>query len=763
MKKYTIIILSFLFICLFFAYGLNAQHGIVVFGKDTLCINNINLDNISHSEDGVSIVCNDTILTRNVVDVDSISIMKIPECIVIEQGIDDWSEMRLCSDGTVALTKMKNENTPIEMMMMCPNDSLGAVFSKITFDENAYPVDITMNEYRMLVDWIDETQFNLTILSPDSIAYRVDSLTYTVEQRVCGKRLVPDINKKPWMTRLGGVLEMVGGIVAIAGGGILIYGSGAEEIGSAGISTPISTTGIAVGIYTVKSGIESTFNGIINTFTNDYVNGLDPIINTLTSQAAITTFEKGVVPKLPDKQFPFPKDIKCKPNDLFSLIPTFLGDVISNIEKPYTWFDLVKDVQENILTGLSKNITQISATTRGYINPYILESPSVKFETEYGMIVYSATNSKERYIQKDFNGDGGMIEYNFSDLKPNTTYNYFTYYIDKTNNVLAVAKEKSFTTLAAELPVIITHFKQTGSYYKENGYSYNGKTYSYKYDVTVTVELIEPEGVADWGYVYEDPNGKIARISLKGFSSPYPDDRYIYYRNEDKSTVRLYEYVKYEGSEEYEYGEPVDYVVQMAYHSCPDNNHPHLIDLGLPSGTMWACCNVGASTPEGYGGYYAWGETEEKSFYSIATYKYVTLYVDEDNVECYDYIHIGDDIAGTEYDVANVKCGGEWRMPTRDQQIELEDDCSWKWTTQNGVNGMLVTGPNGGRIFLPAAGYRYNAGYDDHLSEGEFGYYWSSSLVGFESFAFGLTLFSSNWGDDFYRRSDGCSVRPVCP
>ena len=512
MKKYTILILSFLFICLFFAYGLNAQHGIVVFGKDTLFINNIDLDNISHSEDGVSFTCYDTILTKSIADVDSISIMKIPECIVIEQGIDDWSEMRHCR----------------------PRRPVG-----------------------------------------------------------------------PGSAHLRAVLELAGGGVAFVGGAALIVGSGVAEIGSAGSSTPISVPGIVTGSLSVKDGIESMFNGWINAFTNDYVNGLDPIINNLSSLAATKTFEKSIVPNLPNKLFPYLADSKYTINDLYSLIPTLLGEAISNIEKPYTWYDLVKDVQENILTGLSKNITQTSATTRGYINPFILESPSVKFETEYGMIVYSTINSKERYIQKIYNGDGGMIEFIFNDLNPGTTYNYSTYYIDKTNNVLAVAKEKSFTTLS--LPVKITDFKQTGSHYEKDGYMYNGWTYSYKYDVTVTVELTDSEGVEDWGYVYEDPNGKIARISLKDFSSPYSDSRYVYYRNEASSTVRLYEFVKYKGSEYYEYGEPVDYNVQMSYLNCPDDNHPHAIDLGLPSGTKWACCNVGANNPEEFGEYYTWG------------------------------------------------------------------------------------------------------------------------------------------------------------
>ena len=87
--------------------------------------------------------------------------------------------------------------------------------------------------------------------------------------------------------------------------------------------------------------------------------------------------------------------------------------------------------------------------------------------------------------------------------------------------------------------------------------------------------------------------------------------------------------------------------------SCPDDNHPHAIDLGLPSGTKWACCNVGTTTPEGYGGYYAWGETEEKEIYDWTTY----IHCDGSMETCHD---LGSDIAGSEYDVAHVQWGSNF-------------------------------------------------------------------------------------------------------
>ena len=190
--------------------------------------------------------------------------------------------------------------------------------------------------------------------------------------------------------------------------------------------------------------------------------------------------------------------------------------------------------------------------------------------------------------------------------------------------------------------------------------------------------------------------------------------------------------------------------------SCPDDNHPHAIDLGLPSGTKWACCNVGADTPEGYGGYYAWGETEEKSNYDWSTY----IHCDGSAGTCHD---LGSNIAGTQYDVAHVKWGGSWVVPSTEQQNELRDNCTFERTTVNGVKGEKFTSKtNGGSIFLPGAGIRNLTdiyGTDDSDSQG---YYWSSSLYPSDSSLACGMYFSSDgakWGCDF--RHDGLSVRPV--
>ena len=186
------------------------------------------------------------------------------------------------------------------------------------------------------------------------------------------------------------------------------------------------------------------------------------------------------------------------------------------------------------------------------------------------------------------------------------------------------------------------------------------------------------------------------------------------------------------------------------------------IDLGLPSGTKWANMNVGASSPEDYGGYYAWGEIEEKSNYDWSTYKWCNGSYDTLTKYCRSSSYGTVDnktVLDPEDDVAHVKWGGTWRMPTLAEQKELLNKCTWNWTTQNGVNGYKVTGPNGNSIFLPAAGYRDGtAAY----GRGGHGYYWSSSLSSYYcNLACYLYFLSGNHGWNYYYRYSGLSVRPV--
>lgn len=208
------------------------------------------------------------------------------------------------------------------------------------------------------------------------------------------------------------------------------------------------------------------------------------------------------------------------------------------------------------------------------------------------------------------------------------------------------------------------------------------------------------------------------------------------------------------------------------------------VDLGLPSGLKWATMNIGANTPEDYGDYFAWGETEPyyedghsqdiwswnwktgKTGYNWESYNWcqryafcLTKYNSNPNFGTVDYkqtLELADDIA-------HVKWGGSWRMPTTEEQDELLSKCTWTWTCQNGVLGYKITGSNGKSIFFPAAGYRLN---DDLHGVSSDGRYWSSSLDAKYSkpyCAYILSFASSTIRYESNDRIFGLPIRAVCP
>ncbi|MBO4874008.1 MAG: InlB B-repeat-containing protein [Bacteroidales bacterium] len=190
------------------------------------------------------------------------------------------------------------------------------------------------------------------------------------------------------------------------------------------------------------------------------------------------------------------------------------------------------------------------------------------------------------------------------------------------------------------------------------------------------------------------------------------------------------------------------------------------VDLGLPSGTLWATCNVGASTPTDYGYYYAWGETTTKNSYSWTTYSLCngtnSTLIKYCNKSSYGNNGFTDNLTTLEEsdDAATANWGSGWRMPTFDEQNELKNNCTVTWTTQNGVNGRLFTGPNGNSIFLPAAGYRDGSELHD---AGSLCHYRSSSLDTDNPYNAGTLYFNSDYCLMYYNsRYYGYTVRPVC-
>ncbi len=174
-----------------------------------------------------------------------------------------------------------------------------------------------------------------------------------------------------------------------------------------------------------------------------------------------------------------------------------------------------------------------------------------------------------------------------------------------------------------------------------------------------------------------------------------------------------------------------------------DLNGHEYVDLGLPSGNLWATMNIGASSPEDYGCYFAFGETKTKSSYTEGNYSYYS----------------SANILAPQNDAAHVNWGGIWRMPTRAEFSELTERCTWTWSSKGGHDGYFVTGSNGNSIFFPHAGYYDGSSVKDYFR------YWSSTYSDtYSGYIYGYYLckFSDGPNTDDSRGAYGLPIRPIC-
>ena len=215
----------------------------------------------------------------------------------------------------------------------------------------------------------------------------------------------------------------------------------------------------------------------------------------------------------------------------------------------------------------------------------------------------------------------------------------------------------------------------------------------------------------------------------------------------------------------------------LAFASCgllePDNTSS--VDLGLS--VKWATCNLGASSPEQSGDYYAWGETETKSVFTWALYKWTYSETSSygDKILLRSKYNSASNLGKVdnktkldpEDDAARAKLGGKWRMPTAAEMQELIDKCDMNWTSRDGVNGMEIKSRvNENSIFIPAAGMygpqgSYNPTGGEKMEVGKSIYVWSSELSG-TSMVSALCLKSNYKGVLNAGREQGLSIRPVC-
>lgn len=186
------------------------------------------------------------------------------------------------------------------------------------------------------------------------------------------------------------------------------------------------------------------------------------------------------------------------------------------------------------------------------------------------------------------------------------------------------------------------------------------------------------------------------------------------------------------------------------------------VDLGLPSGLLWATCNIGATNENEIGDYFAWGETEPSVSYTFENYKwgdydYLTKYNANPN---YGTVDNRSKLQPRD-DAAQVLWGGEWRMPTMLEAAELIENCTW-WTDEYLM--LNVKGPNGNIIKFAFNGVKYDKDLQDF---GRIGYYWLSELYSVDSYPQDARLIYVRYDDKlidtFMYRCNGCNIRPVCP
>ena len=394
------------------------------------------------------------------------------------------------------------------------------------------------------------------------------------------------------------------------------------------------------------------------------------------------------------------------------------------------------------VTGEATNISCRNAKFSGKANIPQITATNLSFGVLYSTSSNVFSGSVTQLVAKDYDAS-----YNFSInsgvLEPETTYYYVSYV--NMNDEVVYGEIKSFNTLA--LSSMIQTLDASDVYPTE-------ATLNAMLDLTDCIyDIIE------YGFELTPEGGQAKTLTVDNLA-----DKAFSYLDENLVMNTGYSYTAYVKLDGTLYkGEPKDFTTPI----------PTLVDLGLS--VKWASCNLGASKPSEFGGYYQWAGTKDVSDLSI--------YLDWNNCP----YHTGSNKASgwTKYnakwshgtvdnktvlesmdDAASVALGGEWRMPTIEEWQELRntDNCSWTWTTMDGVSGYKVQSKKPGYtdnwIFLPAAGYRKEGSLDNVESNGK---YWSSSLSnGLPYYAYCMHFYSSYVGsDDVEIRSNGLSVRPV--
>ena len=402
---------------------------------------------------------------------------------------------------------------------------------------------------------------------------------------------------------------------------------------------------------------------------------------------------------------------------------------------------------------------RIAVTVTGFETLPIISNVTGEKSVVFGGIAVARTpyvtiNSNDQIIQDwVINGNGtNSVEF---ELPEDQTY-YAVPYLLPTRG----GKYEFRSNVRHGNTIKLPYFNGVVDEFKQLSYSENGNKYTFKCQAHA---ICNPKDDEFWKLYYEDDNGEKVFFDAKTYEEPSvtaPNSAEFEFEIELESNLFK------DGKKDIKLGVATftkSYFIMLA--SDPQifelsTEVDRWVDLGLPSGILWAAYNVGASSPEEYGGYYAWGEIEPKSNYNADNYKYSST--DSDGYWTGSYI--GSDISETKYDVAYIVWGEGARMPRNSDFEELIRVCSWRHEIYKNIVGVWFDGPNGNSIFLPMAGTRIRDEYD---SLAEDGFYWSSNYLA--EYSYYASLLEFDGGDigeiDFWvggmRRYEGASIRPV--
>ena len=409
---------------------------------------------------------------------------------------------------------------------------------------------------------------------------------------------------------------------------------------------------------------------------------------------------------------------------------TYYYCVVAYVDGYYVFGDVksftTKSGTDYLTTGNASGITLTSATLYGTttLSSIYPSNTSIQYSIRYGTSS-SNLNSTVSNVSQNGNSLSAVV----SNLKSGTTYYYrVSAYVGGTT---IYGETKNFTT-------------KSGADYLAVGAASNITMTSATVKGTTTLSSAYPNSTTiQYKIVYGTSSSSLTSSSSSSVVTPELKGTALTAELSDLVMETTYYYcVRASVNGSYYYSD----IKSFTTNDIPASGY---VDLGVSC--KWATCNLGATSPEDSGDYYAWGETETRTFFYTSNYTYYKK-------------SIGTEISGTDYDAARKHLGSPWRMPTSTEFQELLDKCFWKEISYKESKGYLVTGKNGNAIFIPKTGYKVNNNQKEGYA------CWTSTHYTYKTYAFGDIVtsddihYSSIWAGttlSYMEKYCGLTIRPV--